>query len=383
MNYSFATVLTTILASNLVIILTAFCFRFEKVLLTVGYRLLAVFLTLTLIRFAFPFELPFTKSIYLPESASAALSFLRQPLFGQDTISTPYTPVVSLVFLLQCLWLTGCCIKLSQHIKDYLFISRFIRRKGCDISQTTPVRTVLKDICGKRHKRFHVVTLSGIKTPQIFGIFSPYILIPESAALSQEDWCFVLQHEAFHYFHHDLLIKEAVNLLCILYWWNPACTILQKQVELLLEMHVDDSLSHGDPTTIRSYLNTLLRIAESTANDTPVLSKSLTVSLVGEDEDELVKRFQMLCRKSSSLQFPLFLGILTVVVSVYACSYLLILESSTDYMVKHTSGTLGLTDGFFAVPTPSGTYNIYYNDILIETVDNLKYYREIPVLPVE
>jgi len=94
MNYSFATVLMTILASNLVIILITLCFRFEKLLLTIGYRLLAVFLVLTLVRFVFPFELPFAKSIYLAEPISSVIFFLRQPLIGQNSVATPFSDML-------------------------------------------------------------------------------------------------------------------------------------------------------------------------------------------------------------------------------------------------------------------------------------------------
>ena len=383
MNYSFSTVLMTILASNLVIILITLCFRFEKLLLTIGYRLLAVFLVLTLIRLLFPFELMFTKSVYLPESVSAGITFFRQSLFGEDTIATNYPHLISLWFFFECTWIVGCCIKLFRHVRDYLVALHHIRNHGRDISRTEPIQNILREICGKRHKRFHVVSITGLKTPQIFGIHSPYILIPDSAALSREDWRFVLQHETFHYFHHDLLIKEGVNLLCILYWWNPACKVLQKQVDLILEMHVDDSLSKGDPVTISAYLHTLLRIAESVTDDTSAVSSSLTVSAIGEDEDELVRRFQMLCRKSSRAKIPLFLGLLAVVISAYTCSYLFILEPSTSSVIEATTETLGLTEGFYAVPKSDGTFDIYYDNILIETVRSLEYYREIPLLPAK
>jgi len=366
MNYSFATVLMTILASNLVIILITLCFRFEKLLLTIGYRLLAVFLVLTLIRFIFPFELPFAKSIYITGPLADFSLFMRHPLFGPDYVKTPHTPIVSILFLLQCFWLAVCVIKLFRHIRDYLYVSRFIRRYGRDISQTSPIRDIMQNICGSQSKRFRIITMPGLKTPQIFGIFSPRILLPDSVAFSQEDWYFTLQHEAFHYFHHDLLIKEGVSLLCIFYWWNPACRVLQKQVELLLEMHVDDSLSHQDPATISAYLRTLLRIAESTVNDTPAIPAGLTISAIGKNEDELVARFQMLCRKSSRIRLPLFLGLLLIVVFIYVGSHLFILEPSSSYMIEDNNATLGLTDGFYAVPLSDETFEIYYNDVLIE-----------------
>lgn len=62
-HYSFSTILMTFIASNLIIVLITVCFRCEKILLSIGYKLAAVFLVLTVLRVLFPFELPFAKNV--------------------------------------------------------------------------------------------------------------------------------------------------------------------------------------------------------------------------------------------------------------------------------------------------------------------------------
>lgn len=76
-HFSFTSVLMTVFVSNLLLIVIALLFRNEDVLARIGFRLTAIFCIITLIRFLFPFELPFTKTVILPKFMSDALSVLR------------------------------------------------------------------------------------------------------------------------------------------------------------------------------------------------------------------------------------------------------------------------------------------------------------------
>lgn len=374
MHYSFSTILMTILASNLLIILITFCFRREKLMLSIGYRLLAVFLILTLIRFLFPFELPFTKAIFLPEFLSKIIFYFQHPFFkiGFFKASAWYT--------FGCIWFAGCLVNLYKHIKTYRGSSRYIATFGRNVTENASVRTILSDICTGRKNSFQVIILSNLDSPQIFGIFSPRILIPEYMNSNSEEFRFALHHESYHYFHHDLLIKEAVNLLCILYWWNPACRLLQKQVGLILEMHVDASLVNGDAAVTGAYMHSLISILEAASGRREALPSNLTVDMINSKEGELTQRFQMLCHKRDKTRIPLFILLLLMVVSIYLCSYGIILEASYTAPLENDTTLFFDSAGFYAIPKLDGTYDIYYNDIFTENVDSLNYYPNVPII---
>lgn len=380
MHYSFSTVLMTILASNLIIVLITFCFRHKKVMLSIGYRLLAIFLALTLIRFLFPFELPFTRNVFLPECISVLIAYCRHPFFSLPL--RKFSLELSAWTVFEFVWLIGFLVQLIRHIVTYHGCSRFLSRFGQDISMEGGIRAKLDSICGQRQNRFRVVVVPSLQVPQIFGIFSPRILLPSSIDVESEEFLFSLRHEVYHYYHHDLLIKEAVNLLCILYWWNPACVLLKKQVGLILEMHVDDSLVDNNPEITLAYLRSLIRLAEAAAHTDSPIPSGLTVAAVSMNESELEQRFQMMCRQQKSASIPLFLLLLVIVASTYFASYAIILEASSNTMLDD-SEVLELPDGFYAVPASDNTYSIYYNGTLIETVPNLDYYRGIPVLSAD
>ena len=375
MHYSFSTVLMTILASNLLIILISLCFRYKKLMLSIGYKLLAVFLILTLIRFLFPFELPFTKNVYLPKFLSVFIAYFRHPFYYIGSFK------LSLWSLFGCVWVIGGLMFLCKHIKMRMGSARYIATLGKDVTQTESVTAILSEICGTRRNPFRVAIVPNLDAPQIFGIFSPRILIPDYIDLNSDEFRFTLYHEAFHYFHHDLLIKEAVNLLCILYWWNPACRRFQKQVGLILEMHVDDSLVDRDTSVATAYMGSLIRILESASGKYNPISSTQTVAMFSTEEEELTQRFQMLCHKSDKTRIPLFILLLIMVVSIYFCSYGIILEARYTNRIEDSEEFFNNVTGFYAVPKEDGTYDIYLNGIFTENVEDLHYYPNTPILP--
>lgn len=81
----------------------------------------------------------------------------------------------------------------------------------------------------------------------VFGFRNPSILLPEEVGLDNQQLYFILYHEMMHHFNHDLYIQMIIELLSILYWWNPACRVLKKQIHILLEMRVDDEVINQNP----------------------------------------------------------------------------------------------------------------------------------------
>lgn len=84
-HISFSSIIMTVFMSNVLLIILNICFRNDNLLVNIRYKLLAVFCTMTLLRFLFPFELPITQTIALPSSISNLVQTLRYPYtFSQE-----------------------------------------------------------------------------------------------------------------------------------------------------------------------------------------------------------------------------------------------------------------------------------------------------------
>ena len=102
--------------------------------------------------------------------------------------------------------------------------------------------------------------------PIIYGLKNPYIILPDNLSISEEQLYYVLYHEAMHHFHHDFFIKCIIRFFSIVYWWNPAFTILYRQTNTLLEMHIDEIITHKEVYITEKYAECLLYMKKNSIN---------------------------------------------------------------------------------------------------------------------
>lgn len=376
LNYSFSTLLMAFLASNLIIIIIALCFCWEHILQSVGYKALMVFLILTLFRFVFPFELPFAHTVTFPYRLSTVIMLVQNHLFVINGVR------VSIWEMFELIWLIGILIYLCIYIRQSVKMRRFICQRCEDITDTEPYVSLMARICGDRRNRFRILTSSQIYIPCIYGIRTPCILLPAGLHLSEEDLFYVLSHEASHHFHHDLLIKRIFRFVCMVYWWNPFCHLLRKQIELILEMHVDDSLIHGDLEKIQEYLDTLYRITDET---TEKQSSSLpdAAPLLKQKTSALSYRVSMMVRKQYKPSILSTIAVIASIFLIYLSSYLITFESYTlpDLPKATTDDAVQLNvDNIYAVPKEDGTFDLYFKDCFLDNVSSLEgFLPEVPI----
>lgn len=378
-NYSFNTVLMAVLASNLIIIAIAICYRSNKILLSVGYKLLAVFLIFTLIRFAFPleinkmFDLGISRNIVLPEFLSIIITYFRTPLVK------PFGFEISLWTLFEVIWVVGIIYQVVRYMRELYKYEYFVACWSEDVTEEEPYRSCLAKACGGRKNSFQVLKLPKIPSPCLYGIRRPRILIPADMKITDQDLYYVLRHEVSHHYHHDLVIKRIVSILCMLYWWNPVCSVFQKQVDKLLEMRIDDSLVQNDPKVSLEYLSALVHIVEN-MDGTIKGSNDFIVSLSQKNSSALAQRFEMVCNKKSHANVLLSVGLLTLIIAMYIGSYLITFENRYYIDNEQAENTAVLMDTIHAVLKEDGTYDIYYGEFFIENVETLKnYYSDIPI----
>ena len=379
LHYSFTTVLMAVLTSNLIIIAIAICFRSNKILLSVGYKLLAVFLIFTLIRFAFPleinkmFDLGISRNIVFPEFLSIILTYFRTPL------GKPFGLSISLWTFFEVIWVLGIIYQVVRYLRELYKYEYFVACWSEDVTEEEPYRSCLSQACGSRKNSFQILKLPEIPSPCLYGIRRPRILIPADMKITDQDLYYVLRHEVSHHYHHDLAIKRIVSILCMLYWWNPVCSVFQKQVDKLLEIRIDDSLVQKDSKVSLEYLSALVHIVENMEGSIKG-SNDFIVSLSQKNSSALAQRFEMVCNKKPHANVLMSVSLLAVIIAVYLGSYLVTFENRYLIEREEVDDTEFMLDIIYAVPRDDGTYDIYSGQLFIENVETLKnYYSDIPI----
>ncbi|MCM1188866.1 MAG: M56 family metallopeptidase [bacterium] len=379
-NYSFSTVLMTVLTSTVLIGIIAICFQCDKILISIGDKLLAILILLSLLRFIFPFEIPLARTVLLPKSLSVIITVIRHTFFSVGPID------FSIWFLLGFIWICGTVYKLVTIVFSHVTFRNFTDRYGMDVTNDPFYRGLLNEICDSHKTNFRIIRVPGLDTPRQSGAFRPRILLPAGLQMTEEETYFTLYHEAIHYWHHDFLIKQGMNLLTAIYWWNPLCHILNHQLDVLLEVKVDHKVTHQDPDTKVHYYNALLHIgdkmsAENKASEPNLPSYLETPRAVGSAED-LTKRATLVLHADEASK-PLFLVLLAFVVSLFVCSYCFTLEAhylpERDYLETPEAQSTEI----YAVLLDDGTYDIYWNGAWVENTDSIDYYINIPVINLE
>lgn len=377
--YSLSTVYMTILTSNLLLVLIALFFRSSKVMINLGYRLLAVFVVVTFLRYLFPFELPFVQTIFLPKYISLFIVFFRHPFFYVGNYG------VCIWNFLEIIWVIGIIDSCIRYVRKNQIFHRYILLMGKKPQNIALYMKLLDSICQSRQKKnvFRILEIDGITSPQIYGLKKPCILLPANLNLSEDDMYFVLSHEASHHFHHDLWLKHLVCLLSIVYWWNPACHYLYEKASLLLEMRVDDFIVRT-PKETGDYLNCLLSLAEKAhTNRKQAPDNALSLSFAQYGRGELTQRFEMLVNRDASHNLVLNIFVFFIVFLLYFASYFFTFEAS--YSPQEIEETISITDDTsYFIQNEDGSYDLYYTGIYFETITSLDYFsNDIPVYTME
>lgn len=374
LEFSFSSVYMAVISTNLLIIILTFCFRNKKIMINAGYRLLWVFAVLTVVRLLLPFEFPFTKTLHIPEIISKFIVWIRHPFIYIGSFDVDCWKILLLV------WVSGIIVFFIRYIR-LQNISRYrILANQMEVTTDKHYQILLNRVCSemKHQNHFRIFEVEGLTIPHLFGVFAPCILLPSGHSYSDEQLYYIMMHEASHHFRHDLLIKQIVNVINILYWWNPFCRTLVSQTNIILEMRIDDAVTNTNPEKIKEYLHCLIELAESKITSI-TLSDSNSISLLPENEEVLVERFEMLIASSHKKKHLLNLILLFSVISLFLLSHLFILETPY-YTDEVKESTIAITqENTYAIMKEDGTYDVYGFGLLLENTESLDYYPGIQI----
>lgn len=275
MNISVYSVLTAFLWFNLFILILSFLRWKSGVIL--GYRLfpLIAAIVLSLVRLFLPFEPSFVVIL----RSEHVLSFFQD--VSRIKVLTLGTTDLTL----------GWAIFLVLSLVSVFLLTRLlslVHREGRKIqsyAQTEDRRLlslfqqVMEDAPSKHKCRLCVTKQAS--SPYIFGVFSSTIVVPEPVlSLSDQDVCYILQHEWQHHLEKDVPVKLLVQVLCCVMWWNPLIFLLRHNLNQTLELKCDAGVMKGlDPEQRVNYAEALLRVLTICGGNSTPDSKAALASI--------------------------------------------------------------------------------------------------------
>ena len=96
-----------------------------------------------------------------------------------------------------------------------------------------------------------------VTTPLLTGLLRPRIYLP-SDRYTWKELELLLSHELSHYRHHDLWYKLILQMVCIVYWFNPLLHWMRREADQDLEFLCDERIMKDGAHEERMQYNYLL-----------------------------------------------------------------------------------------------------------------------------
>lgn len=279
MTVTLESLLSCLTSSALLTILAWVIIKGDFTLKTVG-RYIGILLVAIVVRMLLPVEFSFTVTF----NSRHFMTCVRDFLFLELNAGA-YVVTVGQILLF--VWIAGVICNVCLRVGEYFYFVHMVSK--CPGYHKHDVDTVIREInrgCGKS-KEFKILLVPGIRTPAVFGLFHPRILMPE-INYSQGEIYFILRHEMLHYYHRDMLVKILCEFLCTVYWWNPAVYLFKRLVMQTLEIRVDSLLAAGFSEEEKiSYMECILKSMKAGGGEkTPLM-----ITFAAQKENAVKQRF--------------------------------------------------------------------------------------------
>ncbi|WP_287713974.1 M56 family metallopeptidase [Blautia sp.] len=365
MFFSTSSLLSVVFLCSLLVIFIWFYLRDIDRMVQIGIRSIFIVIGFIVIRLIFPFEFTFSDSF--------AVKYLMPNIFG--ILRTPVIFALNRTFSILdigfFIWVVGIIITAASTITTRLHFGRVV--KQLPILSDSKINKVLHTIAQdyKKPISFQVIASNIISTPMLYGFRCPKIIVP-IVDLTYEEWYFILKHETSHFYNRDLQIKMFIQLLRIIYWWNPFVYLLNVEIDKMLEFRADSevtkTLSEYEKT---KYLECLLKVAKSLSLDK---HNYYSVAFDSGKTSVLSQRFHLI-HGSYKYSNNKRLSAILMVIPLILLSYLSFTAVFEPYAISpsHAANTVELTeDSSYLILNSKGEYDVYINNSFFATVREIK-----------
>lgn len=281
-----------------------------------GVTFISILYIFCTVRMLFPIEFPSHQKVICDPYLC---SFLMNLYAKSEDI---HKKIVMAVIL--TIWIIGIIIAVVHKMREWNKVKGYLIKgtsKGDGVAEK-----ILREIDSECPIKIEYNL--AIAEPFIKGLRHPVIYLPEKEC-NEKELEFILMHEYLHWKRKDLWKKFIINIIGMIFWWNPLAYLLCKDLDQIIELNCDNAMSkkYSEMDTLY-YLDTLTYMAggrranfDKVSSDTLGFVKKLEVR-------PLKQRFHyvMFKKDDKRTQRKMNLFILGVSVIWFVASYYFILQ---------------------------------------------------------
>ncbi len=252
-------IFTALLLCNIFIIVIAFIQQCDSFIIRFSLVPFVLLIAAGIFRMIFFIEVPNTFVLGSDNIFPNVLNFLNTQLF------TVYnTNIVMHTYdILIAVWVIGSIYSLTKYVYKSINLYRFVRYVP-DTNDTQIISCMNNILVKTRNdKKVKIIQSEDISIPIIAGYFKPVICLP-NMDFSNNELENILLHEWTHFLHKDAWVKLFVYSISSLFWWNPFVHILKKELNNILEIRCDLSItSKMDEKARIRYLKSIVKVMKA------------------------------------------------------------------------------------------------------------------------
>ena len=194
----------------------------------------------------------------LPTENSLAASESTDLLENTSQFREQGIQMLSVYQMLAVVWLAAAALYGLYKLLGSYIVQRELKRWSMPVPDKSLEMNYQK-LCRKM-KVSHPPKLwmnAKVTTPLLTGLLRPRIYLP-SDRYTWKELELLLSHELSHYRHHDLWYKLILQLVCIVYWFNPLLHWMRREADQDLEFLCDERIMKDGAHEERMQYNYLL-----------------------------------------------------------------------------------------------------------------------------
>lgn len=281
-----------------------------------GVTFISILYIFCTVRMLFPIEFPSHQKVICD---SYLYSFLMNLYAKSEDI---HKKIVMAVIL--TIWIIGIIIAVVHKMREWNKV------KGYLIKGTSEGDGVAEKILREIDSECPIKIEYNLAIAEQFikGLRHPVIYLPEKEC-NEKELEFILMHEYLHWKRKDLWKKFIINIIGMIFWWNPLAYLLCKDLDQIIELNCDNAMSkkYSEMDTLY-YLDTLTYMAGGRRANFDEVSSN-TLGFVKKLEVRPLKQrfhYVMFKKDDKRTQRKMNLFILGVSVIWFVASYYFILQ---------------------------------------------------------
>lgn len=192
-------------------------------------------------------------------------------------------------------------------------------------------------------KSYNLYFIDSSISPFTFGIFKKRIYIPKGL-VPHENFDYLLSHEITHIKRQDVLVKNLMNLICNVNWFNPLVYLARKQVFIYMESSCDEIVTNKLIESEKiEYANLLLDVIKFSNSN-----MSANTANFSSKQKKVVNRVEKFMKqknisKRATYSIIVVLSLLIIGISIFSKTMLIDSTGKESKSEKITNGS-ELTD---------------------------------------